>query len=86
MPENLDFMRSNCRIVVFENMICDTMFYMGVNDTDTANQISIRCNKPLPAVLNMQLGIHRSIRRGSIPHLVCTKDISSYKICENDRI
>ena len=54
--------------------------------TDTANQISIRCNKPLPAVLNMQLGIHRSIRRGSIPHLVCTKDISSYKICENDRI
>lgn len=46
---------------------CDTYAYLGGNDVETAQAISIRCNKPLRQVLNMPVGSCWVFRRGAQP-------------------
>ncbi len=48
---------------------CDTYVYMGGNDVDTAQQISLRCNVPLTKVLEMPIGSSWIFRRGEKPVL-----------------
>lgn len=46
---------------------CDTYAYLGGNDVETAQAISVRCNKPLRQVLNMPVGSCWVFRRGVQP-------------------
>ncbi len=46
---------------------CDTYAYLGGNDVETAQAISVRCNKPLRQVLNMPVGSCWVFRRGAQP-------------------
>lgn len=46
---------------------CDTYVYLGGNDLQTAEKVSIRCNKPLHQVLNMPVGSCWVFRRGNSP-------------------
>lgn len=50
---------------------CDTYAYIGGNDVNTAENISIRLDRPLAEVLYMPVGECIIFRRGSLP--VCTK-------------
>lgn len=50
---------------------CDTYAYIGGNDVETADSISIRVDRPLSDVLYMPVGECIVFRRGSKP--VCTK-------------
>ncbi len=46
---------------------CDTYIYMGGNDIETAQAVSIRCNKPLEQVLYMPVGHCWVFERGKKP-------------------
>lgn len=46
---------------------CDTYAYIGGNDVDTAEKISLRCDRPLSEVLYMPIGDCLVFRRGSKP-------------------
>lgn len=46
---------------------CDTYIYLGGNDIHTAEEISLRCNKPLERVLTMPVGSCWVFRRGEQP-------------------
>ncbi len=46
---------------------CDTYVYLGGNDVETAQAVSVRCNKPLSQVLYMPIGSCWVFRRGSQP-------------------
>ncbi|MDO5559570.1 MAG: type IV secretory system conjugative DNA transfer family protein [Oscillospiraceae bacterium] len=61
---------------------CDTMIYMGGNDTETAQMVSVRCNKPLSKILSMPVGTNWIIRRGEQPEFSQTIDLSGYDISE----
>ena len=50
---------------------CDTYAYIGGNDVETAENISIRSDRPLTEILYMPIGECIVFRRGSQP--VCTK-------------
>lgn len=57
---------------------CDTLFYLGGNDPDTAEMIARRCNKPMHKILNMPVGTHWMFRRGMIPQHMKTVDYDDY--------
>ncbi len=46
---------------------CDTYIYMGGNDVETAQAVSVRCNKPLEQILFMPIGHCWVFERGSKP-------------------
>ena len=46
---------------------CDTYIYMGGNDVETAQSVSVRCNKPLDRILFMPVGYCWVFERGSKP-------------------
>ena len=46
---------------------CDTYVYIGGNDIDTAENISLRSDRPLSEVLYMPIGDCLVFRRGSKP-------------------
>lgn len=46
---------------------CDTYIYMSTNDVETAQSVSLRCNKPLEQVLYMPVGYCWVFQRGSKP-------------------
>ncbi|MDO5407801.1 MAG: type IV secretory system conjugative DNA transfer family protein [Eubacteriales bacterium] len=57
----------------------DTLLYMGSNDLATAQNISLRVNRPLEDVLYMKLGNQILFRRGSKPKIG-----KRYNILENE--
>ena len=58
---------------------CDTYVFMGTNDLATAQNISLRVNKPLEDVLHMKIGNQILFRRGSKPKIG-----KRYNILENE--
>lgn len=48
---------------------CDTYIFMGSNDLATAQNISLRVNRPLEDVLHMKIGNQILFRRGARPKL-----------------
>ena len=46
---------------------CDTYVYLGGNDVETAQSVSLRCDKMLRQVLYMPVGACWVFRRGSQP-------------------
>ena len=46
---------------------CDTYVYLGGNDVETAQAVSVRCDKSLKQVLYMPVGSCWVFRRGSQP-------------------
>lgn len=46
---------------------CDTYIYMGSNDIETAESVSVRCNKPLENILYMPVGHCWIFTRGQKP-------------------
>lgn len=59
---------------------CDTYVFMGSNDLSTAQNISLRVNRPLEEVLNMKIGHQILFRRGSKPKIGGKR----YNIMENE--
>ena len=49
---------------------CDHMLYLGGQDVDTADYISIKANKPIENILNMGLGDAYLFERGAKPRKV----------------
>lgn len=68
---------SNAATTIINN--CDSYVYMGSNDLQTAQNISIRVNRPLEDVLYMPVGSQILFRRGQKP--IWTK---RYNILENE--
>ena len=58
---------------------CDSYVFMGSNDLTTAQNISLRVNKPLEDILYMKLGRQILFRRGDRPKMV-----QRYNIQENE--
>jgi type IV secretory pathway TraG/TraD family ATPase VirD4 len=58
---------------------CDTYVFMGSNDLATAQNISLRVNRPLEDVLQMKIGNQILIRRGARPKMG-----KRYNIFENE--
>lgn len=58
---------------------CDTYVFMGSNDLATAQNISLRVNRPLEDVLHMRLGNQILFRRGAKPKMG-----KRYNILENE--
>lgn len=58
---------------------CDTYVFMGANDLSTAQNISLRANRPLEDVLHMKIGNQILFRRGAKP-----KFGKRYNILENE--
>lgn len=58
---------------------CDTYVFMGSNDLATAQNISLRVNRPLEDVLHMKIGNQILFRRGSRPKMG-----KRYNILENE--
>lgn len=58
---------------------CDSYVFMGSNDISTAQNISLRVNKPLEDILYMKLGNQILFRRGAKPR-ICKR----YNILENE--
>ena len=47
---------------------CDTYVYLGGNDVETAQNVSLRCDVPSKKILNMPVGTNWIFRRGSAPY------------------
>ena len=58
---------------------CDSYVFMGSNDLSTAQNISLRVNRPLEDVLHMKLGNQILFRRGAKPKIG-----KRYSILENE--
>lgn len=57
---------------------CDTYAYIGGNDVETAESVSLRCDRPLADVLFMPVGECLVFRRGSKPVSAKTLDGGKY--------
>lgn len=58
---------------------CDSYVFMGTNDLPTAQNISLRVNRPLEEILHMKLGNQILFRRGAKPKIG-----KRYNISENE--
>lgn len=59
--QQLDSVYSNGQSIISN---CDTMFFMGTNDLNTAGEISHRVNRPKNEILNMKKNTSYILRRG----------------------
>lgn len=65
---------------------CDTMVFLSATDLDTANELSIRLDKPIQDILYMPIGKSYVLRRGTRPREVENYDVKEhpeyFKLCE----